>query len=272
MLIRIAWLVVVITAFPFAAGWADNPDHFKPPQLAGDQPPSTDKPACPAKFHFSSEVEDAGPGNITLNNLVLNEDSDELVYRWAKADRIRGVFNPLLQGVSDENPHPIDGYENKPDRDAPIEYTPQKCIRTASIYVETKPTSADSVWSIIKSKFKDIFADGALRDLVIEMKTVREGNSLTYTIRADPPDIFVGLSGFHSSQLEAQAADQLVNVFPADLGKLLNPDDLASIPDSWPKTFTMFSFGKSESGTVRLTLPAEKSVPSSEIMLILDEK
>jgi hypothetical protein len=62
----------------------------------------------------------------------------------------KGVLNPLPSGITDENPHPIDGYEDKPDRDAPIEYTPQKCIRTASIYVETKPASSDLVGSIIK--------------------------------------------------------------------------------------------------------------------------
>jgi hypothetical protein len=271
MLVRIACLALAITALHMPPGWADNPDNFPPQQLAGDQPSSNETPACPGKFHFSSDVEDAGPGNITLNNLVLNEDSHELVYRWAKADRVRGVFNPLLQGATDENLHPIDDYKREPDRDAPIEYTPQKCIRTASIYVEIKPASSDSVWSSIKSTFKDILT-GEIRDLVVEMKTVKEGDTLTYTIKADPPDIFVGLSGLRSNQLEAQAADQQVTVFPADLGKLLNSGDLASIPDSWPKTFTMFSFSQSKSGTVQLQLPAEKSVPSSEIMVILDTK
>ena len=52
MLTRIACLAVVITTFLIAAGQADNPDKFKPPQLAGDQPPSNDKPACQGKFHI----------------------------------------------------------------------------------------------------------------------------------------------------------------------------------------------------------------------------
>ena len=273
MLTQIVCLAVVTTTFLIAAGQADNPDKFKPPQLAGDQPPSNDKPACPGKFHFSSDVENAGPGHITLNNFVLNQDSDGLVYRWAKADRIRGVLNPLPSGITDENPHPIDSYEDKPDRDAPIEYTPQKCIRTASIYVETKPASSDTVWSIIKSKFKDLFADGALRDLVVEMTTVKEGNSLTYTIKADPPDIFIGLSGLlPGNQMATQAADQSVEMFKVDLQKFLLPDDQAAIPASWPREFTIFSLGKSASGAVRLSLSAEESVPSSEVMIIFDAK
>ena len=84
--------------------------------------------------------------------------------------------------------------------------------------------------------------------------------------------MFVGLTGLRSNLLQAQAADQQVNVFSAELGSLLQPADLASIPESWPKTFTMFSFNENKSGTVQLKLSAEKALPSSEIMVILDAK
>ena len=200
-LIKVASLTAATALLSVGVTVADSPASA-PKALEGDQPPSAadGAPACPGKFHYSSEVRIAPSGDITLNNLVKNEGPAGLVFRWDKVGKIRGVLNALPPGETDENPHPINAYDPNPDRDAPIEYTPQKCVRTASIYTETKSASLGALWNIIKSKFIDVTAGGVLRDLTVEMETISNGSSINYTIKADPQDVYIGLSGLPNDQ------------------------------------------------------------------------
>ncbi len=190
-------LSILLTASPVTGLSAECPKDCSKPDKLGDEVKEKD-----AHFAYKSDVEKKPDGKIILNHCVHNKDDSPLVFSWKKVDFVRPPWNPLPPDEIQQDPHPIVGYRDTPDTDAPIFYTQSKKKRSAAIYVEDDEKKK-AVEGTLSSSFLTAFYDvnKKIRKLYIQITSVFKDGIISQEIIREPNNITIGLGGIDKQAL-----------------------------------------------------------------------